>query len=98
MLHFVVDIIFKEDFQKIEPVVPAHREFLQSGYDKGLLLCSGPKIPRTGGIVIARAESREQIEELFTHDPYSLNGFADYRFTEFNPVKFQPLLKDWIEE
>lgn len=96
MKHFIVDIIFIAPFEQIEPIVPEHRNFLQTGYDKGLLLASGPKVPRSGGIVIARAESRQVIKDYFANDPYRTNNVAEYTFTEFNPVKHSDVLNDWI--
>ena len=96
MKHFIIEIIFSKPMEAIEKIVPDHRAFLQTGYDKDLLLCSGPLNPRTGGMVVARAESMEAIQEFFKADPYKLNDVADYRFSEFNPVKFHPILKDWV--
>jgi uncharacterized protein YciI len=97
MKHFIIDIIFKVPFEKVEPIVPEHRAFLQIGYNKGLLLFSGPKIPREGGIVAARAESFEEIKAFFENDPYALNNVADHKIIEFNPVKFQEFAKNWVE-
>ena len=37
---------------------PLHRAFLKRGYEQGLLLCSGPMNPLTGGMVVARAGLR----------------------------------------
>jgi uncharacterized protein YciI len=96
MKHFIVDITFTSPLEKIDAILPKHREFLQTGYDKGLLLMSGPKNPRVGGVVVARAGSLEDIINFFSNDPYKLNGVADYNFTEFNPVKHQDFLKEWI--
>ena len=96
MLHFVVEITFTAEFARIEPVVPDHRSFLQSGYDRGWLLMSGPQNPRTGGMVIARAPSRTELEAFFRSDPYATAGVASYRFTEFNPVKRQGFLESWV--
>ena len=63
MKHFVVEIIYKAPIDKIEEVLEKHREFLDEGYKKGMLLMSGPQVPRIGGIVIARAESMESLAE-----------------------------------
>lgn len=96
MLHFVVEITFTTpDFSRIDPIVPEHRAFLQGGYDRGWLLMSGPKHPRDGGIVIARASTKAEIETFFGDDPYAKAGVATYRFTEFNPVKRQTFLESW---
>lgn len=97
MKHFIIDIIFKIPFEKIEPIVPEHRAFLQTGYDMGLLLYSGPKVPREGGIVAARAESFEEIQKFFAKDPYALHKAADHKIIEFNPVKHQEFAKNWVD-
>ncbi|MFA7418191.1 MAG: YciI family protein [Melioribacteraceae bacterium] len=97
MRHFIVEIIYKAPIEKIEELTPIHREFLQTGYKAGMLLVSGPKVPRTGGIVIAKAKSMEELAEFFKNDPYAVNYAADYSFIEFNPKSHQKILKDWLE-
>jgi uncharacterized protein YciI len=74
-----------------------HRKFLQTGYDKKILLFSGPRNPRIGGIVAARADSLEDIKSFFANDPYKIYNAADYEFFEFDPVKHQAFLEDWVK-
>jgi len=97
MKHFIITIKYIVPLTKIDEILPQHRTFLQSGYDQGLLLFSGPKNPRSGGIVAARAESEDQIKKFFEKDPYNINKCAEYEFTEFDPVKSQPFLESWIK-
>lgn len=96
MKHFLVDIQYTAPIEIIDEILPRHRAFLQVGYDQGYLLCSGPKNPRVGGIVIARAESEEVLRNFFLTDPYQQQNAAHYTFIEFNPVKFQPFLEKWV--
>ncbi|MFN8576146.1 MAG: YciI family protein [Candidatus Sericytochromatia bacterium] len=96
MKHFLVELKYLVDISKIDEILKEHREFLQTGYDKGLLLCSGPKNPREGGVIIARDESLESLQSFFKQDPYSIENYAEYKFTEFTPVKYQGILKDWV--
>ena len=96
MKHFVVEIIYKAPLQEIEAVLEKHRTFLQIGYDKGMILASGPQVPKIGGIVLARAESMEVLAEFFADDPYLQENLAHYQYIEFSPVKYQELLSDWI--
>jgi uncharacterized protein YciI len=97
MKHFMVEItyLFPEDI--ITQTTPEHRAFLKAGYDCGLLLLSGPMVPRVGGIVVARAETLEAVQAFFRSDPYQLKDLASYRYVEFNPVFFQPFLEPWIK-
>jgi uncharacterized protein YciI len=96
MKHFVVDIHYLVPVEQLADILPAHRAFLQTGYEKGILLLSGPKEPRTGGLVVARSESLEALQVFFSHDPYHLKNVATHSFTEFNPVLRQSWLDDWV--
>lgn len=96
MKHFLIEVTYTAPAEKIDAVLADHRAFLQKGYDQGLLLMSGPQNPRTGGIIIGRAESMEAIQAYFAQDPYALEKVATHRFVEFNPVKHQPIVADWV--
>ncbi len=96
MKHYLILITYKVELPIIDSLLAQHREFLQTGYDKSLLLMSGPENPRTGGVVIAKANSLEEIKSFFANDPYYKNNAAEYDFREFNPVKYQKILADWI--
>jgi len=97
MKHFVVDIHYLVPVEQLADILPAHRAFLQTGYDKGILLLSGPKEPRTGGLAIARSEALEDLQNFFANDPYHLKNVATHSFTEFNPVLRQTWLEDWVK-
>lgn len=97
MKHFLVEITYTADLSKIDEVLSDHRAFLQTGYDKGMILCSGPMNPRTGGVLITRAESDIDIKEFLSHDPYNINNLVEYRVVEFNPVKHQEFMSDWVK-
>jgi uncharacterized protein YciI len=95
--HFIIDITYTAPPERIGEVRPEHRTFLQSGYDKGWLLCSGPRIGSVpGGMVIARAPSMDDIQQFFAGDPYHQHGVATHAFIEFDPVMRQSWLEDWV--
>lgn len=95
MKHFLVEITYTAPLSAIDAALGAHRDFLQAGYDRGLLLMSGPMTPRTGGVIVARGETAEVIEAFFRDDPFQLRELARYRIVEFTPVKHQPQIADW---
>ena len=97
MKHFIVDIHYLVPFEQLSDILPYHRAFLQTGYDQGIILMSGPKEPRTGGFVIARSESLATLKSFFENDPYKTKKVASYSIEEFNPVKFQPWLENWTK-
>jgi len=38
----------------------------------------------------------EATKIIFQLDPFQLNKTAEYSFMEFDPVKFQGILKNWV--
>jgi hypothetical protein len=58
---------------------------------------SGPSIPPTGGILIARAESIEDLNECLADEPYCKAKVMRFsKITEFDPVQHQSILRDWF--
>lgn len=98
MRHFLLEGQHLVPFEQRAPeLIAAHRRFLQDGYDKGRFLLSGPHIPPSGGILIARAESLEELNQFLADEPYcKANVMRFSRITEFDPVQHQPVLKDWF--
>lgn len=97
MRHFVVEIQYMKDADEIARIRPEHRKFLDGGYEKGIILMSGPQSSGKGGIIIARANSREELIEFLSKDPYQLNKAAEYFYTEFEPRNHQQFLSDWVK-
>ena len=98
MKHFLLEGQHLVPFEQRDPaLIAAHRQFLQHGYDQGRFLLSGPSIPPAGGILIARAQSLDELNAFLADEPFckaKVMRFA--RITEFDPVQHQPALKDWF--
>lgn len=90
---FIVDINYKKPIEVVEQHLVAHREFLEEGYQKDYFIASGPKNPRTGGIIVSQLKDKAQLEAILKNDPFFKNDIAEYHFIEFNPVKFH---KDFV--
>ncbi|WP_374290270.1 YciI family protein [Paenirhodobacter enshiensis] len=89
---FVVDLEYTAPMERIEGKLDAHRRFLDENYARGRFLASGPKEPRTGGVILALGTSRAEIETLLESDPFKALDLARYTVTEFHPVKAAPAL------
>jgi uncharacterized protein YciI len=85
-------------FEERDPgMITAHRQFLQRGYEEGRFLLSGPSVPPTGGVLVARAESREQLVEFLADEPFCKARLMRFnKIIEFNPVQHQPILAEWF--
>jgi uncharacterized protein YciI len=51
-----------------------------------MFLISGRMVPRTGGVILATADSRADIEAVIELDPFKEAGVASYQITEFVPT------------
>ena len=80
---FVVELIYKATLAEIDAHMTAHVAFLKKYYAAGNFLVSGRKVPRDGGIIIAVADSRQQLETIIREDPFCARGLADFRIIEF---------------
>lgn len=89
---FIVDLHYIVSFDEIEPELDAHVEFLEENYASGHFIASGPKVPRSGGVIIATAKSREALEQILTADPFHAKQLAQYSITEFRPSMKAPQL------
>ena len=96
MKHFIVNLKYIVPIETIDKYLTGHRAFLDQGYEKKILLTSGPKNPRDGGILIARAKTLDELKKFCSQDPFSLSNCAEYSFEEFIPVKFQAQFSDWF--
>ena len=96
MKHFIVEITYLVPAAELGDTVAEHRAFLQTGYDLGWLLLSGPRNPKTGGMVVARAPELEALQQFFAQDPYLLKNLARHTYVEFDPVKRQSFMENWV--
>jgi uncharacterized protein YciI len=87
---FVINLVYKKPLEIVEGYVVEHRLFLDEGYKKNFFIMSGPKNPRTGGIIISQLKDRVQLEKILQQDPFNIHGIADYEIIEFNPIKYLP--------
>ena len=80
---FIVELTYKAPLAEIDAKMRPHVAFLNKYYKAGNFLMSGRQIPRTGGIIVAIAESRQRIEAIMAEDPFCRHGLAEVRIIEF---------------
>lgn len=95
---FIISLTYKSSIENVEKHIPQHNIFLDKYYESGMFIISGRKEPRTGGIIITKAESKKEVEQIITEDPFYIHEIADYTITEFIPFKYNENFKIFIEE
>ena len=82
---FIVDLKYVEPLDQVDALLPAHVEFLKDCYSRREFICSGPKHPRTGGVILANGSSLEAVWDLIRTDPFYVYDVAEFTVTEFKP-------------
>jgi uncharacterized protein YciI len=85
---FIVLLHYTQPLAVIEAHLEEHRSFLDRHYAAGRFLASGPQVPRTGGVILVKSSSREELDGVLAEDPFYREQVATYQVIEFNPTKF----------
>lgn len=83
---YLIDLQYITSVEEVDKHRPGHMKFLEKYYDNGLFICSGPKKPRTGGVILTRADSKEAVEKIIQEDPFHQHQLAEFKITEFDLV------------
>lgn len=94
---FVLLVQYTAPIERIDATLAQHRDFLQTGYDKGFLLASGPRTPREGGVIIGKFANRAAAESFSKQDPFVQQNLARYEILEFTPVLHNALLESFLQ-
>ncbi|MCE5314703.1 MAG: YciI family protein [Armatimonadota bacterium] len=94
---FIVSGSYIKPIDEVERVLPAHKAYLDTLNEAGILVCCGPMKPRTGGVILLGLESREMVDDILKDDPFNTEEIVEYSIIEFIPNKaaadLQRLLK-----
>ncbi|MGE7391106.1 YciI family protein [Streptomyces sp. NPDC004126] len=80
---FIMELSYTAPIEAVEEQMDAHLAWLDGYYASGVFLASGRKVPRDGGMILARGVSRGEIEAIAAGDPFVVAGVCAYRITEF---------------
>jgi uncharacterized protein YciI len=94
---FIINLKYLAPLEKIDARMKEHMVFLNACYHEGLFITSGRKVPRTGGIILARGSSREAFESLMKNDPFVAEGLAEFEVIEFQTSQSHPDFKKLLE-
>ncbi|WP_175128625.1 YciI family protein [Achromobacter piechaudii] len=73
---FVVVLTYVAPLDEVDAAGKDHVAWLERGYDRGVFLASGRRVPRTGGIILASAASMEEVQAWMRQDPFQSRGLA----------------------
>ena len=83
---FLIVLNYIKPVSEAERFLAEHREFLERYYASGHFLLSGRQVPRTGGVILAVASTREEVERIIAEDPFHREQIASFTVIEFVPT------------
>ena len=85
---YLIILTYQKDLSEVEKHLEAHRTYLDKHYASGHFVASGAQVPRKGGVILCKADSRGEVEEIISQDPFHEYRIAAYQIIEFTPTKF----------
>jgi uncharacterized protein YciI len=80
---FVLLLSYLKPLDEVDALMREHVAWLKEHYAAGRFVVSGRRIPRTGGVILARGDDREEIEEIASSDPFVRGGVATCEVIQF---------------
>jgi uncharacterized protein YciI len=94
---FIIDLKYIVPLEKLDARMTPHVKYLHKYYKLNMFLASGRKVPRTGGIILCLATSREEVDKIIAEDPFYKLKLAEFTVTEFQASQHHPDLKPLLK-
>lgn len=95
---FIVSLHYIVPLEQIDAHMAEHMKFLNKYYASNTFIASGRKVPRTGGIILVLAKSKEEVEQIMAEDPFCIHQLAEFTITEFLTSQSHPDLKRLLRQ
>lgn len=79
---FLIVSTYAKKFEMDDPVLREHLDFVNKLYDEGMFVAFGARVPRVGGVILARGEDEDAIRKTMQDDPFVREGIAEYAYTQ----------------
>jgi len=87
---FIVTLTYLKPVEEIDALMHDHVEWLKKGYAEGLFIASGRRVPRTGGVILARSGDEQALRACLARDPFVVHGAVRVDVVEFTASMTAP--------
>jgi uncharacterized protein YciI len=80
---------YRRPLEEVLPLVDAHRAYLRTLQERGILIASGPFDPRSGGGLLLRVPDDDvhgALNAVRDNDPFTKAGLAQYELLPWAPT------------
>ena len=92
----VIVLTYIKPLDEVDAQLAAHVEWLKKGYANGLFLASGRKIPRSGGVILAKGDDMDLLRAWLSQDPFQQSGVAKVDIIPFEATMAAPPLQNLL--
>jgi uncharacterized protein YciI len=88
-MYAIAILRYRKPLEEVSRHVDSHRAYLAGLKQEGLLIASGPMVPRNGGILLLRVpddETQATLDSIRDNDPYIRFGVAQYELWPWAPT------------
>ena len=88
-MYALAIIRYRRPLDEVLTVVNEHRAYLRGLQEQGLLLASGPMVPRSGGLLLLRVPDEDAaavLDRIRDGDPFTRRGMAQYELIPWAPT------------
>lgn len=89
---YIVVLTYIKPLEEVDSQIPEHVEWLKRGYSDGIFLASGRRIPRNGGVIIAKCDNIDSLKAHLSKDPFQKLGIAKTEIISFEVTMKAQLL------
>jgi uncharacterized protein YciI len=88
-MYAIAILRYRKPLDEILPLVDEHRAYLRELQARGILLASGPCVPRNGGALLLRVPDEAvaaTLDAVRDEDPFTRAGAAQYELLPWAPA------------
>jgi uncharacterized protein YciI len=88
-MYALAIIRYRKPLEDVLKHIESHRAYLQGLKQEGMLLASGPFVPRSGGGLLLRVPDHEiqaTLDSIRDNDPFTRFGLAQYELWPWAPT------------
>lgn len=88
---FAIAILrYRRPLEEVVAAQDEHRAYLRGLYEQGIVLASGPMVPRNGGMLVLRVpdgdDAQAALDRVRDGDPFTQRGIAQYELIGWAPT------------
>ncbi|HEX2507293.1 MAG TPA: YciI family protein [Miltoncostaeaceae bacterium] len=84
---FVLLARYTKPAEEVDRLLEDHKAWITRHQEGGRILMTARQVPLTGGLILARGGSADEMWEMIAEDPFHASGAAEYDVLEFEPAR-----------